>query len=45
MRIGPTDASPSGDLNSVDAVVTAVLALFVDWLAGVIEDVLRPKGL
>ena len=27
------------------AVLTAVLALFIDWLAGVAEDVLRPKGL
>jgi osmoprotectant transport system permease protein len=27
------------------AVITAVLALLVDWLAGVVEDVLRPKGL
>ena len=27
------------------AVLTAVLALAVDWLAGVIEDVLRPRGL
>ena len=27
------------------AVITAVLALFVDWLAGVVEDLLRPKGL
>jgi osmoprotectant transport system permease protein len=27
------------------AVLTAVLALFVDHLAGVAEDVLRPKGL
>ncbi len=25
--------------------LTAILALFVDWLAGVAEDVLRPKGL
>ena len=25
--------------------VTAILALFIDWLAGVAEDVLRPKGL
>ena len=25
--------------------LTAVLALFIDWLAGVAEDVLRPKGL
>jgi osmoprotectant transport system permease protein len=25
--------------------VTAIVALFVDWLAGVAEDVLRPKGL
>lgn len=27
------------------AVITAALALFVDWLAGVVEDVLRPQGL
>lgn len=27
------------------AVITAVLALFIDWVAGIIEDVLRPKGL
>jgi osmoprotectant transport system permease protein len=27
------------------AVSVAVLALFIDWLAGVIEDLLRPKGL
>jgi osmoprotectant transport system permease protein len=27
------------------AVITAVLALLVDWFAGVVEDVLRPKGL
>ena len=27
------------------AVLTAVLALFIDWLASVAEDVLRPKGL
>lgn len=25
--------------------LTALLALFIDWLAGVAEDVLRPKGL
>lgn len=25
--------------------LTAILALFIDWLAGVAEDVLRPKGL
>ena len=29
----------------VGSVLTAVLALFIDWLAGVTEDVLRPKGL
>ncbi len=29
----------------VGAALTAVLALFIDWLAGVAEDVLRPKGL
>lgn len=27
------------------SVLTAVLALTVDWLAGMVEDVLRPKGL
>ncbi|MDQ4043501.1 MAG: ABC transporter permease subunit, partial [Actinomycetota bacterium] len=27
------------------AALTAVLALFIDWLAGVAEDVLRPRGL
>ena len=27
------------------AVLTAVLALLIDWVAGVAEDVLRPKGL
>lgn len=27
------------------AVLTAVLALFIDWLAGVAEDILRPRGL
>ena len=27
------------------AAITAVLALLVDWLAGVVEDVLRPRGL
>jgi osmoprotectant transport system permease protein len=27
------------------AVLTSVLALFVDWLAGVAEDILRPRGL
>jgi osmoprotectant transport system permease protein len=27
------------------AVLTAVLALFADWLAGVVEDLLRPRGL
>lgn len=27
------------------ATLTAVLALLLDWLAGIIEDVLRPKGL
>jgi osmoprotectant transport system permease protein len=26
-------------------VITAVLALFIDWVAGVVEDLLRPKGL
>jgi osmoprotectant transport system permease protein len=25
--------------------LTAILALFIDWLAGVAEDILRPKGL
>lgn len=27
------------------AVLTAVLALFIDWVAGVVEDLLRPRGL
>ncbi len=27
------------------AVLTAVLALLVDWVGGIVEDVLRPKGL
>lgn len=27
------------------ALLTAVVALFIDWLAGVAEDVLKPKGL
>ncbi len=27
------------------SVLTAVLALFIDWLASIAEDVLRPKGL
>ncbi len=26
-------------------VLTAVLALFIDWLGGIVEDLLRPKGL
>ena len=25
--------------------LTAILALFIDWLAGIAEDILRPKGL
>lgn len=29
----------------VGATLTAVLALFIDWLAGVVEDLLRPRGL
>jgi osmoprotectant transport system permease protein len=29
----------------VGSVLTGVLALFIDWLAGVAEDILRPKGL
>ena len=29
----------------VGAVLTAVLALTIDWLGGVAEDILRPKGL
>ena len=29
----------------VGSALTAILALYVDWLAGVAEDVLRPKGL
>jgi osmoprotectant transport system permease protein len=27
------------------AVLTAILALFIDWVGGVVEDVLRPRGL
>ena len=27
------------------AVLTSVLALFIDWVGGIVEDVLRPKGL
>lgn len=27
------------------AVLTAVLALSIDYLAGIAEDILRPKGL
>jgi osmoprotectant transport system permease protein len=27
------------------ALLTAVLALFVDWVGGIVEDLLRPKGL
>ena len=29
----------------VGAILTAVLALTIDWLAGIAEDILRPKGL
>ncbi len=29
----------------VGSVLTGVLALFIDWLAGVVESVLRPKGI
>lgn len=29
----------------VGSVLTAVLALFIDWLAGIAEDILRPRGL
>ncbi len=29
----------------VGSVLTAVLALLLDWVAGIVEDVLRPKGL
>lgn len=29
----------------VGGVLTAVLALTIDWLAGIVEDVLRPRGL
>jgi osmoprotectant transport system permease protein len=29
----------------VGSVLTGVLALFIDWLASVAEDILRPKGL
>jgi osmoprotectant transport system permease protein len=37
-----------GRVNTIlltGAVVTAVVALLVDWFAGVVEDVLRPRGL
>lgn len=27
------------------SVLAAVLALTIDWIAGIVEDVLRPKGL
>jgi len=27
------------------SVLTAVLALLLDWVAGIVEDLLRPKGL
>jgi osmoprotectant transport system permease protein len=27
------------------SVLTAVLALLLDWVAGIVEDALRPKGL
>lgn len=29
----------------VGAILTAVLALTIDWLAGIAEDILRPKGI
>lgn len=29
----------------VGSVLTAVLALTIDWIAGIVEDVLRPRGL
>jgi osmoprotectant transport system permease protein len=29
----------------VGSVLTAILALFIDWLGGVAEDILRPRGL
>lgn len=32
-------------LTVVGGVLTAVLALFIDWLAGLAEDLLRPRGL
>jgi len=40
LRLGRTDT-----VLIVGGVLTGVLALFVDWLAGVAETLLRPKGL
>ncbi len=40
LRLGRTDT-----VLIVGGVLTGVLALFIDWLAGVAETVLRPKGL
>jgi osmoprotectant transport system permease protein len=34
-----------GTVLVVGSGLTAILALFIDWLAGVAEDILRPKGL
>lgn len=40
LRLGRTDT-----VLIVGGVLTGVLALFIDWLAGVAETILRPKGL
>jgi len=32
-------------ITTVGAILVAVLALLVDYLAGIAEDVLRPRGL
>lgn len=40
LSLGKTDT-----VLIVGSVLTGVLALFIDWLAGVAETVLRPKGL
>jgi osmoprotectant transport system permease protein len=40
IRLGRTDT-----VLVVGSVLTAVLALSIDWLAGVAETILRPKGL
>nr|MDQ3580022.1 ABC transporter permease [Actinomycetota bacterium] len=33
------------NIQLTGAILTAVLALLIDYLAGIAEDVLRPKGL